>query len=68
MSQNKISNTVLNESQAKEILKRYDVPVVNETVALHEEEAIHAAREIGFPVVLKGLGSRLIHKTERSLV
>jgi acyl-CoA synthetase (NDP forming) len=68
MSQNKISNTALNESQAKEILKRYDVPVVNETVALNEEEAIHAAREIGFPVVLKGLGSKLIHKTERSLV
>lgn len=68
MSQNKISDTALNESQAKEILKQYDVPVVNETVALNEEEAIHAAREIGFPVVLKGLGSRLIHKTERSLV
>lgn len=68
MSQNKISHTALNESQAKEILKRYDVPVVNETVALNEEQAIHAAREIGFPVVLKGLGSRLIHKTERSLV
>jgi len=68
MSRNNIPDTALNERESKEILKQYDVPVVNETVALNEEEAISAAREIGFPVVLKGLGSRLIHKTERSLV
>ncbi len=31
-------------------------------------DAVAAALEIGFPVVLKGLGARLTHKTERGLV
>ena len=58
----------LSERESKEILKVYQIPVVEERVAHSQDEAIRVACEIGFPVVLKGLGSTLLHKTERGLV
>jgi len=60
--------TTLNENESKQLLKEYGVPIVNETVALNKDEAVKAASKIGFPVALKGLGSTLLHKTERDLV
>jgi acyl-CoA synthetase (NDP forming) len=56
------------ENESKRLLEKYDVPVVREIVAFDKEEAVNAALEIGFPVVLKGLGPTLLHKTERGLV
>ena len=58
----------LTEAEAKEVLKKYGIPVVKEKVVKTIEETEIAAKEIGYPVVLKGLGSRLTHKTERGLV
>jgi acyl-CoA synthetase (NDP forming) len=58
----------LTEAQSKKLLKSYGVPVVEETVALTIEEAVSQASIIGFPVVVKGLGPKLTHKTERGLV
>ncbi|MCK9392442.1 MAG: acetate--CoA ligase family protein [Syntrophales bacterium] len=58
----------LTEAESKEILKEYGVPVVEEAVVLSVEEAVAAAERVGYPAVLKGLGSRLTHKTERGLV
>ena len=58
----------LTEAQSKKLLKSYGVPVVEETVALTIEEAVAQAGIIGFPVVVKGLGTKLTHKTERGLV
>jgi len=60
--------TALTEAESKELLKHYNVPVVNEVVAANADEAVAQAEAIGFPVVLKGLGARLTHKTERGLV
>jgi acyl-CoA synthetase (NDP forming) len=62
------ANKALSEYASKRILSEYGVPVVHEVVAKDAAEAFAAAREMGFPVVLKGLGSTLLHKTERSLV
>jgi len=61
-------NKALTESESKQILKTYGVPVISETVVFSEDEAVKAARKTGFPVVLKGLGATLLHKTERGLV
>jgi len=61
-------NGSLNENEAKAILRQHGLPVVEESVARQAEEAVAAAERIGFPVVLKGLGSRLLHKTELGLV
>ena len=58
----------LTEFQAKQVLDRYQIPVIAERVAATPDEAVQCAAEIGFPVVLKGLGSKLLHKTERGLV
>jgi acyl-CoA synthetase (NDP forming) len=64
----KEGRTALTEAESKEVLKGYGVPVVQESIAATPEEAISAAGKIGFPVVLKGLGAKLAHKTERGLV
>jgi acyl-CoA synthetase (NDP forming) len=58
----------LTEAEAKKILKQYGVPVVEEisVAAIRDLEA--AAEKMGYPLVLKGLGARLTHKTERGLV
>ncbi len=60
--------TTLNEAESKMLLHRYGVPVVPEVVAASEDEAVALAQKMGLPVVLKGLGARLTHKTERGLV
>ncbi|MGV8058533.1 MAG: acetate--CoA ligase family protein [Smithellaceae bacterium] len=58
----------LTEAESKQILAQYGIPVVEETVALTQDDAVKAAETFGYPVVLKGLGSKLTHKTERGLV
>ncbi|MFW5988738.1 MAG: acetate--CoA ligase family protein, partial [Desulfosudaceae bacterium] len=58
----------LSEAESKKILSRYGVPVVEEIEAADESGAVAAARELGFPVVLKGVGARLLHKTEAGAV
>ncbi len=58
----------LTEADAKRVLRAYDVPVIDEAVALTHLDAVTHAKRFGFPVVVKGHGFRLTHKTERGLV
>ena len=58
----------LTEKESKDILRQFGVPVVSEIVAGDENEAVQFANKTGYPVVLKGLGETLLHKTERGLV
>jgi len=60
--------SALTEAEAKVVLKHYHVPVVEEKLINNINDIIVSAQEMGFPVVLKGLGSRLTHKTERGVV
>ena len=60
--------SLLSEVEAKQVLKAYNIPVVEESVVQTMEEAVAKAKEMGFPVVVKGHGFRLAHKTERGLV
>jgi acyl-CoA synthetase (NDP forming) len=60
--------TALNEHESKQLLAAYGVPVVQEAVARDALQAVEFAHSLGYPVVLKGLGSTLLHKTERGLV
>jgi acyl-CoA synthetase (NDP forming) len=62
------NKTGLNEAEAKTLLREFGVPVVQEAVVKDEQEAIRVAGEMGYPLVIKGLGSTLAHKTERGLV
>ena len=61
-------SSALSEADSKKLLASYGVPIVPEYVLGSPEEAAAKAEEIGFPVVLKALGSKLTHKTERGLV
>jgi len=58
----------LTEKESKQILKSYGMPVVEEAVVKTQTDALAKARLFGYPVVVKGHGHRLTHKTERGLV
>ncbi len=58
----------LSESESKQLLAGYGVPVVKEIIAGDIEDAVRAAGDLIFPVVLKGHGAKLTHKSDRGLV
>jgi acetyltransferase len=56
--------TLLTEVEAKDVLAAYSLPVVPAVACRTAEEAVVAARKIGYPVVLKLLSSTLTHKSD----
>ncbi|MEA2060844.1 MAG: acetate--CoA ligase family protein [Thermodesulfobacteriota bacterium] len=64
----KTKNRVLCEDDAKKVLNAFSIPVVQEKRVSSAREAAVAAKEFGFPVVLKGLGTKLLHKSELGMV
>ncbi len=58
----------LDEYLSKQILALCNIPVVEERIVSSALEAQEIVGEFGFPVVLKGLLSGAIHKTESGLV
>jgi acetate---CoA ligase (ADP-forming) len=52
------------EREAKEILALYGIPVTREGLAATADEAVIAARAIGYPVVLKIESPEITHKTD----
>jgi acyl-CoA synthetase (NDP forming) len=58
----------INEFEAKRLLAAYGVPVAREQRVETADQALAAARAIGFPVVLKALSDEIPHKTEHGLV
>lgn len=60
--------TTLTEAESKDIVKQYGIPVVKEISVKTQNELEDAAQSTGYPLVLKGLGSHITHKTEKGLV
>ena len=60
--------TTISEHESKRLLAEYGVPLASERVAHTTDEAVVAARELGYPVVAKLAGDGIAHKTERGLV
>ncbi|MBW1710790.1 MAG: acetate--CoA ligase family protein [Deltaproteobacteria bacterium] len=58
----------LSEYESKLLLAEYGINVTQEKVVSTEDDAAAAASEIGYPVVLKGSGEELTHKTELDLI
>jgi acetyltransferase len=54
----------LDEEQAKNVLQAYGIPVVETRRVRDAEEAVVAATQIGFPVVLKILSPQVLHKSD----
>ena len=59
---------VICEDDAKAILDNFGVPVVSEIRVPDPQTAGEAAEKTGFPVVLKAVGAKILHKTESGLV
>ena len=58
----------LSEYESKLLLTEYGIPVTSEKTATTEEDTVAAAADIGYPVVLKGSGEEISHKTEFDLI
>jgi acyl-CoA synthetase (NDP forming) len=59
---------VMIEWEAYQLLERYGIAVADYRVVRSVDEAISAADEIGYPVVLKAQHPELIHKTDAGAV
>ena len=56
--------TRLNELQALALLETYGVPTTSARIETSREAAVQAARELGFPVVMKIVSPDIAHKTD----
>ncbi|MBE6524230.1 MAG: acetyl-CoA synthetase [Thermoplasmata archaeon] len=54
----------LSESEGKEILKAYGVPIPGEAVVCSAEDAVKESDRIGYPVVMKIVSPDIQHKTD----
>lgn len=59
---------VISEDEAKLIFSAFGIPVVREKRVNTIEQAVDAAKVSGFPMALKGIGPRILHKTESGFV
>ena len=60
--------TALNEVESKLLLRAYGIAAPREAMVTTAAQARDAAREIGFPVVLKGVSAAVTHKSDAGLV
>jgi acetyltransferase len=60
----KSGRDLLTESESKQLLAAYGIPIVETRVAANIESAVRAADEIGYPVVLKLHSETITHKTD----
>ena len=58
----------LSEADSKDLLTGHGIPFAPERVVSTADAAVQAAKELGFPVVVKLNGDAIAHKTERGLV
>jgi len=56
--------TFVLEHEAKEILHTYGIPVIQDHFCTSEEEALKAARVVGYPVVVKVVSPQISHKSD----
>lgn len=63
-----VCRPTLTEREAKRVMALYGIPVVSDMLVQTAHEAVLAATEAGFPVVLKGESPDILHKTEAGLV
>ncbi len=58
----------LSEYRSKELLRNLGIEIPEELFVKTEEECLKGAEKLGYPVVLKGTGEGIAHKTEKGLV
>jgi acetyltransferase len=60
--------SALSERESKQVLAELGFPITRERLARNVEDAIAIARDIGYPVALKGEHPAIAHKTEAGVV
>jgi acyl-CoA synthetase (NDP forming) len=60
----KENRILLTEIEAKELLKKAGIPVVETRLAVSKPEAVSIAKELGYPVVLKIASADVVHKSD----
>ena len=58
------ANTLLNEMEAKELLKEAEIPTVETRLARTKAEVVAYSREIGFTAMMKVISPDIRRKTE----
>jgi len=61
LSQNR---KVLNEFESKQFLSEFGLPITKQLLKSTEQEAIAAAKQIQYPVVMKIISDDIVHKTD----
>lgn len=56
--------SLLTESEAKQVLAAYGIPVMPTSIASNEADAVEQANAMGYPVVLKLFSKTITHKTD----
>ncbi|MEX2159850.1 MAG: acetate--CoA ligase family protein [Dehalococcoidia bacterium] len=56
--------TLLNEVEAKQLLREAGIPVVETRLAKTKDEAVSIAGELGYPVALKIVSPQITHKSD----
>ncbi len=56
--------TILTEFESKQVLAAYGIPVAKTIIAANQADAVKAADEIGYPIVLKLYSETITHKTD----
>jgi acetate---CoA ligase (ADP-forming) len=59
---------VLSEVDSKELIRAYGIPTPTEIAVQSPDDAVKAARQIGYPVVLKAVSAKLLHKSDAGAV
>jgi acyl-CoA synthetase (NDP forming) len=55
---------ILSEVESKQLLEEAGIPTARARLATSRDAAVQAARDIGFPVVLKVVSAQITHKTD----
>lgn len=63
-----LGRRVLSESESKELIAAWGVPVTQEYRTHSADEAVETAQKLGYPVVLKVDSPDILHKTEAGVV
>ncbi|HSM87437.1 MAG TPA: GNAT family N-acetyltransferase, partial [Candidatus Limnocylindrales bacterium] len=59
------NRNILTEHESKQILAAYELPTTPSKIALSADDAVKAAEDIGYPVVLKLHSETVTHKSDR---
>ena len=62
------SGAALDEVESKQLIRAYGIPTPTEITVQSPDDAVKAARQIGYPVVLKGVAAKLLHKSDAGAV